>query len=60
MQIDWADRVAVTGANGWGKRTLLGAMLGRIPLAEGLASLGPSVVVGEIEQARGLFVGANR
>jgi ATPase subunit of ABC transporter with duplicated ATPase domains len=58
LQIDWADRVAITGANGSGKTTLLGAMLGRIPLDEGNAALGPSVVVGEIDQARDLFSGA--
>ncbi|MGH3775578.1 MAG: ABC-F family ATP-binding cassette domain-containing protein [Pseudonocardiaceae bacterium] len=58
LQIDWADRVAITGANGSGKSTLLGALLGRLPLDEGSAWLGPSVVVGEIDQARGLFLGA--
>ncbi|HEY3750349.1 MAG TPA: ABC-F family ATP-binding cassette domain-containing protein [Pseudonocardiaceae bacterium] len=57
LQIDWADRVAITGANGSGKSTLLGAMLGRIPLDEGNASLGPGVLIGEIDQARGLFLG---
>jgi ATPase subunit of ABC transporter with duplicated ATPase domains len=57
LQIDWADRVAITGSNGSGKTTLLGALLGRIPLDEGYASLGPSVVVGEVDQARGLFLG---
>ncbi len=57
LQIDWADRVAITGANGSGKSTLLAAMLGRIPLDEGTASLGPGVVVGEIDQARALFLG---
>jgi ATPase subunit of ABC transporter with duplicated ATPase domains len=57
LQIDWADRVAVTGANGSGKSTLLGALLGRLPLAAGASSLGPGVVVGEVDQARGLFLG---
>ncbi|WP_213010478.1 ABC-F family ATP-binding cassette domain-containing protein [Paractinoplanes toevensis] len=57
LQIDWADRVAITGANGSGKSTLLAAMLGRLPLDSGTASLGPGVVVGEIDQARGLFLG---
>ena len=33
------------------------ALLGRIPLEEGNASLGPGVVVGEVDQARGLFLG---
>ncbi|MEU8171353.1 ABC-F family ATP-binding cassette domain-containing protein [Microbispora hainanensis] len=57
LQIDWADRVAITGANGSGKSTLLGVLLGRIPLDEGTAALGPSVVVGEVDQARALFEG---
>jgi ATPase subunit of ABC transporter with duplicated ATPase domains len=57
LQIDWAERVAIIGANGSGKTTLLGALLGRIPLDVGQAYLGPGVVVGEIDQARGLFLG---
>ncbi|MEU1878617.1 ABC-F family ATP-binding cassette domain-containing protein [Streptosporangium sp. NPDC020072] len=57
LQVGWAERVAITGANGSGKSTLLAALLGRIPLEEGDASLGPGVVVGEIDQARGLFLG---
>jgi ATPase subunit of ABC transporter with duplicated ATPase domains len=55
LQIDWADKVAITGANGAGKSTLLGALLGRIDLASGNASLGPGVKVGEVDQARALF-----
>ncbi|MFF9143471.1 ABC-F family ATP-binding cassette domain-containing protein [Streptomyces sp. NPDC014861] len=57
LQIDWADRVAVTGANGAGKSTLLAALLGRLPLDSGHAVLGPGVVVGEVDQARRLFHG---
>ncbi|HEU0242015.1 MAG TPA: ABC-F family ATP-binding cassette domain-containing protein [Micromonosporaceae bacterium] len=57
LQIDFADRVAIIGANGSGKTTLLGALLGRIPLEIGDASLGSGVVVGEVDQARGLFLG---
>ncbi|GAA3755442.1 ABC-F family ATP-binding cassette domain-containing protein [Plantactinospora mayteni] len=57
LQVDWADRVVITGANGSGKSTLLAALLGRLPLDAGHASLGPGVVVGEVDQARGLFVG---
>ncbi|GAA4204445.1 ABC-F family ATP-binding cassette domain-containing protein [Actinocatenispora rupis] len=55
LQIDWADRVAITGANGSGKSTLLAAMLGRLPLDAGSATLGPGVVVGEVDQARESF-----
>lgn len=57
LQIDWADRVAVTGANGSGKSTLLAALLGRLSLDAGTATLGPGVVIGEVDQARGLFLG---
>ncbi|MDX6316144.1 MAG: hypothetical protein QOF44_5608 [Streptomyces sp.] len=58
LQIDWADRVAITGANGSGKSTLLAALLGRVPLDAGGGSLGPGVVVGEVDQARRLFYGS--
>jgi ATPase subunit of ABC transporter with duplicated ATPase domains len=57
LQLDWADKVAITGANGAGKSTLLAALLGRVGLDEGSAALGPGVVVGEIDQARRLFLG---
>ncbi|MFE1251477.1 ABC-F family ATP-binding cassette domain-containing protein [Streptomyces sp. NPDC058735] len=57
LQIDWADRVAVTGANGAGKSTLLGALLGRVPLDAGHAVLGSGVLLGEVDQARRLFHG---
>lgn len=57
LRIDWADRVAISGPNGSGKSTLLGALLGRVPLDDGYASLGSGVVVGEVDQARGLFLG---
>ena len=56
-RVDWADRIVITGANGSGKSTLLGALLGRIPLDEGSGGLGSCVRVGEIDQARGLFLG---
>jgi ATPase subunit of ABC transporter with duplicated ATPase domains len=57
LQIDWADRVAITGANGSGKSTLLATLLGRTEPAAGSATLGPGVVVGEVDQARKLFYG---
>jgi ATPase subunit of ABC transporter with duplicated ATPase domains len=60
LQVDWGDRVAITGANGSGKSTLLAALLGRVPLDAGSASLGPAVRVGEIEQARSRFFGAEQ
>ena len=57
LQVDWGDRVAITGPNGSGKTTLLAALLGRVPLDEGSGSLGPAVRIGEIDQARGRFLG---
>ncbi|MEV4557659.1 ABC-F family ATP-binding cassette domain-containing protein [Kitasatospora sp. NPDC049285] len=60
LQIDWADRVAITGANGAGKSTLLAALLGRLELDSGSAALGSGVQIGEVEQARGhLFDGGD-
>ncbi|TFV63643.1 ABC-F family ATP-binding cassette domain-containing protein [Geodermatophilus sp. DF01-2] len=58
LQVDWGDRVAITGPNGSGKSTLLAALLGRVPLDEGRGGLGPSVRVGEIDQARRAFLGS--
>ena len=58
LQVDWGDRLAITGANGSGKSTLLAALLGRVPLDEGTASLGPAVLIGEIDQARGALLRA--
>ncbi|MFF3215547.1 ABC-F family ATP-binding cassette domain-containing protein [Streptomyces sp. NPDC002886] len=58
LQVDRGDRIAITGANGTGKSTLLGALLGRIPLDSGHHRLGTAVVTGEIDQARALFHGA--
>ena len=58
LEVGWGDRLAVVGRNGSGKSTLLAALLGRLPLASGTQWLGPSVVVGEISQARDTFAGA--
>ena len=57
VEIGWAERVAVLGPNGSGKSTLLGALLGRVDLDEGARYLGPGVVVGEIDQGRGVLDG---
>ena len=58
LEVAAGDRLAVVGPNGSGKSTLLGALLGRLPLTSGSRWAGPSVVVGEISQARDLFAGA--
>ena len=55
LQLDLGDRVAITGPNGAGKSTLLGMLLGRVVPDEGSVSAGSRVVVGEVDQARGLL-----
>jgi ATPase subunit of ABC transporter with duplicated ATPase domains len=52
LTIGAGERIALLGANGSGKTTLLDALLGRIDLAEGRQRIGPSVVIGEVEQTR--------
>jgi ATPase subunit of ABC transporter with duplicated ATPase domains len=52
LQIDWADRVVISGENGAGKSTLLALLLGRITPDSGTGGLGPGVIVGEVDQAR--------
>jgi ATPase subunit of ABC transporter with duplicated ATPase domains len=57
LAVSWGDRVAVVGANGSGKTTLLDVLLGRLPLESGTRWIGPSVVIGELEQRRGELAG---
>ena len=52
LLVKWGDRTAVTGPNGSGKTTLVEAVLERAPLVAGSSALGPSVVPGELGQAR--------
>jgi ATPase subunit of ABC transporter with duplicated ATPase domains len=58
LQVNAGDRIGITGPNGAGKSTLLRALLGRQTPDEGSASLGASVEIGEIDQARSLLVGS--
>jgi ATPase subunit of ABC transporter with duplicated ATPase domains len=58
LQINVGDRIGITGPNGAGKSTLLRALLGRQAPDEGTSSLGSSVQIGEIDQARSLLVGS--
>ena len=58
LQVNAGERIGITGPNGAGKSTLLRALLGQQAPAEGSASLGASVLVGEIDQARSLLAGS--
>ncbi|ROQ07405.1 ATPase subunit of ABC transporter with duplicated ATPase domains [Curtobacterium sp. PhB172] len=57
LQVDGGDRIGITGPNGAGKSTLLRALLGKQVPTTGTASLGSSVAVGEVDQARAAFTG---
>jgi ATPase subunit of ABC transporter with duplicated ATPase domains len=52
VQVDAGDRIGITGPNGAGKTTLLRLLLGDATPDTGTASLGASVAVGVIDQAR--------
>jgi ATPase subunit of ABC transporter with duplicated ATPase domains len=58
LQVDAGDRIGITGPNGAGKSTLLRLLLGRTVPDEGMASLGASVAIGEIDQARAVLAGS--
>ena len=55
--VQFGDRILLTGPNGAGKSTLLSLLLGRRSPDTGSASLGSGVEIGEIDQARGRFLG---
>ena len=57
LQVNAGERIGITGPNGAGKSTLLRALLGTQAPDAGTASLGASVQIGEIDQARSLLVG---
>ena len=52
LQVSAGDRIAITGPNGAGKTTLLRLLLGHTEPDEGRASMGATVAIGEIDQAR--------
>ncbi len=55
VHVRWGERLSIAGPNGSGKTTVLEALLGRLPLTAGTRRAGPSVVFGEIGQARALL-----
>ena len=54
-QVSAGDRIGITGPNGAGKTTLLRLLLGQLEPDTGRASLGASLAVGEIDQARSVL-----
>ena len=58
LDIHRADRIALLGANGTGKSTLLAALTGEVPLASGSRRAGRSTVIGILRQDRTEFDGA--
>lgn len=57
LQVNGRERIGITGPNGAGKSTLLRLLTGTVTPDEGTASLGASVAIGQIDQARGQFTG---
>ncbi|GAA3611408.1 ABC-F family ATP-binding cassette domain-containing protein [Agrococcus terreus] len=57
LQVNAGERIGITGPNGAGKSTLLRTLLGRREPDAGRASMGASVQLGEIDQARSRLVG---
>ena len=57
LQVEAGERIGITGPNGAGKSTLLRGLLGRQAPDAGSASLGASIEVGEIDQARSVLAG---
>jgi ATPase subunit of ABC transporter with duplicated ATPase domains len=55
LTIAWGERLRIAGPNGSGKTTLVDALVGREPLRAGIRYVGPSVVVGELDQSRRAF-----
>ncbi|MDE0805695.1 MAG: ABC-F family ATP-binding cassette domain-containing protein [Acidimicrobiales bacterium] len=55
LDVGYGERVALVGANGSGKTTLLRTVLGSLRPTGGSVALGPSVVVGTLDQGRVRF-----
>ncbi|MEV7660634.1 ABC-F family ATP-binding cassette domain-containing protein [Paenarthrobacter sp. NPDC089316] len=60
LQLNGGERIGITGPNGAGKSTLLRLLLGTQRPDDGEASMGASVAIGEIDQARGLLDGGQQ
>ena len=52
LQVNAGDRIGITGPNGAGKTTLLQLLLGGKKPDSGMATLGASIAIGDIDQAR--------
>ena len=57
LDVYWQDRIGIVGANGAGKTTMLGLLLGTIEPDTGHVQRGSGLVVGNIEQFRETFAG---
>jgi ATPase subunit of ABC transporter with duplicated ATPase domains len=55
--LGYGDRLAIVGANGSGKTSLIHALTGGLALAGGERRIGAGTVFGELNQARDLFTG---
>ncbi len=58
LQVDAGERIGITGPNGAGKSTLLRLLLGDREPDAGSSSLGSSVAIGQIDQARTQLTGS--
>lgn len=55
LEVGHGERLAILGRNGTGKTTLVGALLGELPLAAGRRWIGPGIVLGTLPQGVGPF-----
>jgi ATPase subunit of ABC transporter with duplicated ATPase domains len=55
LELHHGDRLAIVGPNGSGKTTVIRALIGELPLAEGTRTVGPATRFGVLEQDRALF-----